>query len=150
MYLFNSLLMHKITSILLSVYFFFPGLVDAYCKIYRREGFAGLYRGFWVSTPQIVSSLVYISSYEGMRHILATKFDMDSRLRALIAGGTSSIISQSIIVPFDVLSQHLMMLGVSSHGSNTVVIYIYLNYMVINTFYYLNSYYLLFRLPIVN
>ena len=71
---------------------------------------AGLYRGFWVSTPQIVSSLVYISSYEAIRHILATKFDMDSRIRALIAGGTSSIISQSIIVPFDVLSQHLMML----------------------------------------
>lgn len=48
-----------------------------------------------------------------MRHILAQK-DVDSRLRALVAGGCASLVGQTIIVPFDVLSQHLMMIGTVS------------------------------------
>lgn len=119
-------------------------MLDAYCKILKTEGFSGLYRGFWVSSVQIVSGnlfsslnqkwntanilkflksncfckisnkiwtgVFYISTYEGVRHLLAQR-DVDSRMRALIAGGTASIVGQTIIVPFDVLSQHLMMIG---------------------------------------
>ncbi|KYB27322.1 solute carrier family 25 member 44 [Tribolium castaneum] len=91
----------------------YTGMFDAYGKIYRYEGFSGLYRGFWVSSVQIISGVFYISVYEGVRHLLAQK-NIDSRVRALIAGGSASIVGQTIIVPFDVLSQHLMMMGVQN------------------------------------
>lgn len=90
----------------------YTGMFDAYGKIYRYEGFSGLYRGFWVSSVQIVSGVFYISTYEGVRHILHQK-KVHSSLRALIAGGCASLVGQTIVVPFDVLSQHLMMMGVN-------------------------------------
>lgn len=63
----------------------------------------------------IISGVFYISTYEGVRHILAP-FNIDSRIRALVAGGLASIVGQTIIVPFDVISQHLMMLGTHTTG----------------------------------
>ncbi|KAF5298414.1 hypothetical protein FQR65_LT18543 [Abscondita terminalis] len=100
----------------------YRGMIDAYIKIYRREGVSGLYKGFWVSSVQIVSGVFYISAYEGVRYSLAQK-NVDSRLRSLIAGGVASAVGQTIIVPFDVVSQHLMMLGSPySHGMNTIII----------------------------
>ncbi|KAB0797101.1 hypothetical protein PPYR_08095 [Photinus pyralis] len=88
----------------------YRGMIDAYIKIFRKEGFSGLYKGFWVSSVQIVSGVFYISTYEGVRYSLAQK-NIDSRFRSLMAGGVASAVSQTIIVPFDVVSQHLMMLG---------------------------------------
>lgn len=97
-----------------------PGMIDAYRKIHRTEGFSGLYRGFWISSVQIISGVFYVSTYEGVRHLLGQNpftADLDSRTKALIGGGAASTVGQTIIVPFDVLSQHLMVLGVSSkHG----------------------------------
>lgn len=61
----------------------------------------------------LYSGVFYISTYEGVRHVLHQK-NVSSSLRALIAGGCASAVGQTIIVPFDVLSQHLMMMGV--HG----------------------------------
>ncbi|KRT82462.1 mitochondrial carrier protein, partial [Oryctes borbonicus] len=57
----------------------------------------------------------YISTYEGVRHVLAQR-NVDSRVRALVAGGIASMVGQTIIVPFDVLSQHLMMMGITNRG----------------------------------
>lgn len=48
-----------------------------------------------------------------MRHVLSSKIE-NSRIKALIAGGSASIVGQTIIVPFDVLSQHLMMIGINT------------------------------------
>nr|CAH7728921.1 unnamed protein product [Callosobruchus chinensis] len=87
-------------------------MFDAYGKIYRYEGFTGLYRGFWVSSVQIISGVFYISTYEGARHILKQQ-NVNSNVRALAAGAAASLVGQTIIVPFDVLSQHLMMMGVN-------------------------------------
>lgn len=99
-------------------------MVDAYRKIYSQEGFAGLYRGFWISSIQIVSGVFYVSTYEGVRHILNQDpytAQLDSRLKALVGGGAASLVGQTIVVPFDVLSQHLMVLGVSyKHGKLAV------------------------------
>jgi solute carrier family 25 protein 44 len=95
-------------------------MIDAYRKIYKLEGISGLYRGFWISSIQIVSGVFYVSTYEGVRHILnqdTMTARIDSRIKALIGGGAASVVSQTIVVPFDVLSQHLMVLGVSfKHG----------------------------------
>lgn len=98
----------------------YNGVIDAYKKIYQMEGFSGLYRGFWISSVQIVSGVLYVSMYEGVRHVLSqdpfTK-ELDSRIKALIGGGCASTVAQTIVVPFDILSQHLMVLGVTTkHG----------------------------------
>lgn len=61
----------------------------------------------------LILGVFYISTYEGVRHLLSKK-NVDSRLRALVAGGCASLVGQTIIVPFDVMSQHLMMMGTVS------------------------------------
>ncbi|XP_048003092.1 solute carrier family 25 member 44, partial [Leguminivora glycinivorella] len=88
----------------------YSGVADAISKIYRHEGVSGLYRGFWLSSFQIISGVFYISTYEGVRHELG-KYDVSPKLKSFIGGGCASLVGQTIIVPFDVLSQHLMVLG---------------------------------------
>ncbi|KAL0270283.1 UNVERIFIED_CONTAM: hypothetical protein PYX00_007746 [Menopon gallinae] len=94
----------------------YSGTLDAFRKIYKFEGLTGLYRGFWISSIQIISGVFYISTYEGIRHFLAQK-QVDGRIRALVGGGCASIVGQTIVVPFDVISQHLMVLGVTENQS---------------------------------
>lgn len=88
----------------------YSGMLDCGAKIYRNEGISGLYRGFWISSFQIISGVFYISTYEGVRHIL-TQYNAGQRTKALIGGGCASVVGQTIIVPFDVISQHVMVLG---------------------------------------
>ena len=58
---------------------------------------------------QVVSGISYIVTYEKMRHMCSTFNIQDTVLKGLIAGGTSSAVSQTINTPFDVVSQHLML-----------------------------------------
>lgn len=85
----------------------YKGMFDCGSKIYTAEGVRGLYRGFWISSVQIVSGVFYISTYEGVRHILTQK-GFGSKTKAILAGGAASLVGQTIIVPFDVISQHIM------------------------------------------
>lgn len=62
------------------------------------------------------SGVIYISVYEGVRHILAQN-NVNSRVKTLLAGGCASMVGQTFIVPFDVLSQHLMMIGVHNDAN---------------------------------
>lgn len=62
----------------------------------------------------------YISTYEGVRHILNRR-NINSNIRAFIAGAAASLVGQTIIVPFDVLSQHLMMMGIGKKNDNMVI-----------------------------
>ncbi|XP_015434883.1 PREDICTED: solute carrier family 25 member 44 [Dufourea novaeangliae] len=97
----------------------YNGVIDALRKIYTVEGVAGLYRGFWISSIQIVSGVFYVSTYEGVRHLLGQDDvigHVDSRVKALLAGGAASLVGQTIVVPFDVLSQHLMVLGINNNS----------------------------------
>ena len=77
----------------------------------KYEGFKGLYKGFWVNLFSIVSGTFYVLTYENVRHLLQANDVTDSRIRALVAGGCASLVGQTIIVPIDVISQHLMMMG---------------------------------------
>lgn len=101
----------------------FSGLLDAANRIYHVEGMSGLYRGFWVSSAQVFSGAAYIGAYEQTRHMTAPYLQQWPEIRSLVAGGVASVFGQTIIVPFDVVSQHLMMLGLSTsgtHKNNTV------------------------------
>uniref|UniRef100_A0A1B6C4N0 Solute carrier family 25 member 44 n=1 Tax=Clastoptera arizonana TaxID=38151 RepID=A0A1B6C4N0_9HEMI len=91
----------------------YKGLIDAASKIYETEGVGGLYRGFWVSSVQIISGVLYIATYEGARHILS-QYNASSSVKSLVGGGMASLVGQTIIVPFDIISQHLMVLGVGN------------------------------------
>jgi solute carrier family 25, member 44 len=97
----------------------YKGMIDCGCKIYKAEGLRGLYRGFWISSFQIISGVFYISTYEGIRHIL-TQRGCNDKLKAIIGGGCASLVGQTIIVPFDVISQHIMVLGMNAHGHHTI------------------------------
>jgi len=90
---------------------YYSGLFDAAKKIARYEGISGLYKGFWVTSFQIVSGVFYVSTYEQVRVLLQANNIENNRVRALIAGGCASIVGQTIIVPFDVIGQHVMVLG---------------------------------------
>jgi len=94
----------------------YKGTFDAFRKIIKYEGVKGLYKGFWVNVFSIVSGTFYILTYENVRYVLLRNNVTDSRLRALIAGGCASLVGQTIIVPVDVISQHLMMMGLSKDG----------------------------------
>lgn len=93
----------------------YSGMIDAGRKIYRKEGVSGLYRGFWISAVQIFSGSCYIYTYEGVRH-LCTKYGAGPTVKSLLAGGCASLVGQTLIVPFDVISQHMMVLGMVAQG----------------------------------
>ena len=89
----------------------YKGTFDAYKQISRTEGFRGLYRGFWISCFQVVSGVCYVSTYEGVRHLLDMNGINNARVKALAGGSCASLVGQTVIVPFDVISQHMMVLG---------------------------------------
>lgn len=95
-------------------------MIDCGRKIFKSEGFPGLYRGFWISSVQIVSGVFYISTYEGVRHLLHQK-GAGNQTKSLIAGGAASLVGQTIIVPFDIISQHVMVLGMNQHNNNYMI-----------------------------
>lgn len=97
----------------------YTGLFDAAFKIYQSEGTRGFYKGFWISSVQILSGVCYIGTYESVRHFL-TQYGTEDRTKSLVAGGVASLVGQSLIVPFDVISQHAMVLGMGGmHKKNT-------------------------------
>uniref|UniRef100_A0A1L8DZY3 Putative mitochondrial carrier protein n=1 Tax=Nyssomyia neivai TaxID=330878 RepID=A0A1L8DZY3_9DIPT len=95
----------------------YSGMLDAGSKIYKSDGISGLYRGFWISSVQLISGVFYISTYESVRHVLG-QYGAGQRTKALIGGGCASVVGQTLIVPFDVISQHMMVLGMPSTGKS--------------------------------
>lgn len=90
----------------------YKGTYDAFCKIIRNEGASGLYRGFWVNCLQLIPTVSYISTYEAMRQFLKDNTDFThGKSRSFVSGGTASFIGQTLAVPIDVISQHMMLLG---------------------------------------
>lgn len=97
----------------------YRGTYDALRKIYAAEGVGGFYRGFWVNSMQVFSGIFYISTYEGVRHLMSTQFDVHGSVVRSFAGGLcASVVGQMITVPMDVVSQHMMLIG-SAHGTGT-------------------------------
>ncbi|KAI8785975.1 solute carrier family 25 member 44 [Biomphalaria glabrata] len=90
----------------------YRGTFDAFVKIVRNEGRTGLYRGFWVSCLQLFPSMAYISTYEGTRHYLKEHLGVtENSIRSFVGGGLASITGQTLAVPIDIISQHLMLMG---------------------------------------
>ncbi|XP_038624624.1 solute carrier family 25 member 44 [Tachyglossus aculeatus] len=85
----------------------YRGTWDAFVRILRADGVGGLYRGFLVNTLTLVSGQCYVTTYE-LTRARAAELSQSNALRSLLAGGSASLVAQSITVPIDVVSQHLM------------------------------------------
>jgi len=82
---------------------------QALWSIFKHEGIRGLYSGYLISTFQVFSGLVYTVTYEGTRHFLMqNNLASNSALRASIGGGFASAICLLLVVPSDIVSQHMM------------------------------------------
>ncbi|CAL8243984.1 unnamed protein product [Lota lota] len=92
----------------------YSGTFDAFFKILRREGVRGLYRGFMVNSFTLISGQAYITTYELVRKYVSN-YSHDNTVKSLVAGGSASLVAQSITVPIDVVSQQLMMQGQVGH-----------------------------------
>uniref|UniRef100_W5ND07 Solute carrier family 25 member 44a n=2 Tax=Lepisosteus oculatus TaxID=7918 RepID=W5ND07_LEPOC len=92
----------------------YGGTLDAFLKILRAEGVRGLYRGFLVNTFTLISGQGYITTYELARKYISA-YSENNALKSLVAGGSASLVAQSITVPIDIVSQHLMMQGQGGH-----------------------------------
>ncbi|XP_010874304.2 solute carrier family 25 member 44 [Esox lucius] len=92
----------------------YNGTFDAFLKILRSEGVPGLYRGFVVNTFTLISGQAYITTYELVRKYVSN-YSQDNTVKSLVAGGSASLVAQTITVPIDVISQQLMMQGQGEH-----------------------------------
>ncbi|KAB5525942.1 hypothetical protein PHYPO_G00146020 [Pangasianodon hypophthalmus] len=92
----------------------YSGTYDAFRKILRAEGIRGLYRGFMVNTFTLISGQAYITTYELVRKYVSS-YSKNNTVKSLVAGGSASLVAQSITVPIDVISQQLMMQGEGEH-----------------------------------
>ncbi|XP_078062529.1 solute carrier family 25 member 44-like [Mustelus asterias] len=88
----------------------YGGTFDAFAKILRAEGISGLYRGFLVNTFTLISGQCYVTTYELTRKYVA-QYNDSNLVKSVIAGGSASLVAQSITVPIDIVSQHLMVQG---------------------------------------
>ncbi|CAD6184133.1 unnamed protein product [Caenorhabditis auriculariae] len=82
--------------------------MHAYRDILQQEGLRGLYRGFWVTVPQIGCSLIYSTVYEKLRADLQNNGMTSVAGVSSIAGGAASFASQVIFVPTDIVAQYMM------------------------------------------
>ncbi|XP_055048639.1 solute carrier family 25 member 44a [Misgurnus anguillicaudatus] len=92
----------------------YNGTFDAFFKILKGEGVSGLYRGFMVNTFTLISGQAYITTYELVRKYVSC-YSSNNTVKSLVAGGSASLVAQSITVPIDVVSQQLMVQGQGSH-----------------------------------
>ncbi|CAL1533825.1 unnamed protein product [Lymnaea stagnalis] len=97
----------------------YKGTFDAFLKISVNEGRSGLYRGFWVSCLQLFPSMAYISTYEGTRHYLSEYVGIkENGIRSFVGGGLASLTGQTLAVPIDIITQHLMLMGKREKSKN--------------------------------
>eukprot|EP00730_Choanoeca_flexa_P008657 TRINITY_DN12517_c2_g3_i4.p1 TRINITY_DN12517_c2_g3~~TRINITY_DN12517_c2_g3_i4.p1 ORF type:complete len:320 (+),score=68.08 TRINITY_DN12517_c2_g3_i4:186-1145(+) len=88
----------------------YNGTLDAFRKIIRYEGAAALYKGFMPNLIGVGAGQIYISAYEFLKSKLEPHVESEVG-RNLISGFVASVISQTIIVPVNVVSQRMMVHG---------------------------------------
>lgn len=87
----------------------YRGMRHAFVHIVKTEGFGALYRGFWVTLPQLSASFIYSTVYEGLRNVLHRSVGIDSPpIVSALAGGAASSCTQLIFVPTDIVAQYMM------------------------------------------
>lgn len=94
----------------------YSGFFHAFSKIIKQEKLRGLFKGFLpIVIGTIPTHLAYVSTLEFIRSHLSLQFSWMNKnqytsqaVRNAIAAGIASAASLGIVVPFDVISQQLM------------------------------------------
>lgn len=90
----------------------YRGTFHAMGSIWRHEGLQGLYRGVSINIPQIVPSVCYIMTYEQIRNEMRKHPALNHNLvKAVVSGAAASLASQTLSVPLDIITQHIMLVG---------------------------------------
>lgn len=87
----------------------YSGTFDAFRKIWRLEGPRGLYKGFGASTANVLTGNLYISVYEKSRKVFRDHTSMGEKMVNFAGGAFASIVSQTVVVPLDIVSQRMML-----------------------------------------
>jgi solute carrier family 25 (adenine nucleotide translocator) protein 4/5/6/31 len=88
----------------------YKGLIDVYTKTYATDGFAGLYRGFWVScTGIIVYRGCYFGFYDSLKPLLLTGDLKNSFLASFALGWVVTITAGLASYPLDTVRRRMMM-----------------------------------------
>lgn len=89
----------------------YKGTWDAVKSISKTEGFRGFYPGFGVYCFTIVPGLCYISSYESVRVYMNKHTSWNQGwMKSLVGGLVASVVGQTLVVPIDIVNQHIMLL----------------------------------------
>ncbi|VDO19034.1 unnamed protein product [Heligmosomoides polygyrus] len=87
----------------------YKGMRHAFAEILKVEGVGALYRGFWMTLPQLSASFLYSSTYERFRDLLQVHVGITNpSLLSALAGGIASPCAQLVFVPTDIVAQHMM------------------------------------------
>ena len=86
----------------------YNGTFDAFRQVLKHEGIRGLYKGFLPSTITLVSGQLYITTYEVTRSLME---GYNSGIKSFFGGLAASVVGQSVTVPIDIVSQHMMVQG---------------------------------------
>lgn len=98
----------------------YKGLFDAGRTIFRLEGIGAFYKGFLINTMQVGSGVSYIITLEKVKDLLCEYRCVDDpSMRSLIGGAVASLVGQTIINPFDCISQHMMVVCGTKRDRNT-------------------------------
>lgn len=90
----------------------YKGTWDAIKCISRTEGVRGFYQGFGVYCLSIVPGLCYISTYENVRNYMNNNTSWNQGwMKSLVGGGIASVVGQTMVVPIDIVNQHIMLLN---------------------------------------
>lgn len=94
------------------------GFIQAFKKIYKSHGIAGLYRGVLVTVPRgMMGSGSQIATFGWTKDILQRKCpDMDQTYISLISGATAGTAMAIAMNPTDVISTRLYNQGVNAKG----------------------------------
>jgi len=86
----------------------YKGVRDAFKQIVRKEGFMALYKGFGTNTLGVVTSNVYVTAYEVARQAFTRNISDNAVAANLVGGASASLLSQTFLVPLDMVSQRMM------------------------------------------
>ncbi|KAI9914284.1 hypothetical protein PsorP6_007339 [Peronosclerospora sorghi] len=89
----------------------YSGTFNAFSTILRQEGVRGLYKGFGASTANVLIGNLYISVYEKSRKVFKDYTAVGEKSANFFGGAVASLISQTIVVPLDIVSQRMMLNG---------------------------------------
>ncbi|GMF27983.1 unnamed protein product [Phytophthora lilii] len=89
----------------------YSGTANAFATIFRQEGARGLYKGFGASTANVLTGNLYISVYEKSRKVFKDHTTVGDKGANFAGGAFASLVSQTVVVPLDIVSQRMMLSG---------------------------------------